>query len=318
MEDSGALEIQVLGVSREAEAVRELVGRATSGDDPVTVLGEPGTGKQLIAQLIHERSPRAKSPFLMIDCSLYYERELKRELFGYGGEGAGQRSARKGILEFASRGTCYLAHVEELSPSIQATILEFLQRGRFCRLGDNHEVVSGARLIVSSGKNLEGFVRAGLFHAKLFEELTRAYVRLVPLRERKEDIPCIVDALRASFSDKKEAGDVVAFSAEVMEALKSYPWPLNFDELKKEVGWLLERGGKTVSPEHLSMEISSYWLGQLGDPETRRVLEELDGYIREFRVMSRLNHELGDLAGALAYGNESSTRNCYWDLLEEL
>jgi DNA-binding NtrC family response regulator len=310
MPECKPLEEQFVGTSTESCEVRELVRTASTVADSVLLLGEPGTGKQLVAQLIHECSQRSQAPFLMIDCSLYYERELKRELFGYA-EDSGKRGSRKGILEFAAQGTCYLSHVEELSPAIQSSILEYLKTSRFSRLGDAGEMTSGARLVVSSDKNLEGFVRSGLFDRELYQELSRFSRSLLPLRGRNEDIPQIIEAMCESFAaggpEKRPT-----FAEEAIEALQAYPWPTNLDELKKEVTRLLEGDRVRITPENLSMEISSYWLGLQGDPEIRRVLEELDGYIREFRVMSRLNSEFSVVGSDLVV-NEVCARDCYWD-----
>jgi len=261
----------------------------------VTLFGEPGTGKQLVAKIIYETSSRQNEPFLMIDCSLYFERELKRELFGYRAAGEKGKS-RKGLFEFASKGTCYLSRIEELSPGIQSDLLTLLRAGRFCRLGDNRQVPSDVRLLVSSEKNLAGFVDAGLFNRELYGQLSRLSVHLPPLRERKEDIPALVELFTQTEGLQGIAQDCVIVP-EALEALGSYPWPSNADDLRKELERLSGCGLRQIGPEHLATEISNYWMGQRGDPEVRRVLEELDAYIREFRVMSRLASNFGEFLG---------------------
>jgi DNA-binding NtrC family response regulator len=293
------LPIEVIGVSAGATSLRRFVEDASSSTAPVALTGEPGSGKQLAARLIHERSQRGKAPFLMIDCSLYYERELKREIFGYSTSGSGAKS-RKGLFEFAHRGTCYLSRIEELSPAIQASLLEFLRTGKFPRLGDGKEVASGVRLIVSSEKNLSGFVDAGLFDAGLYRELSRLNFRLPPLRERREDIPGVVEYLRTAFSSERAAGPPKVFTSQAIEALEAFPWPNNFDDLEKEILRHFEARPTSVGLEQLSMEIVNYWLGQRGDPAVRKVLEELDGYIREFRVLSKLDLGYGELIQAVS------------------
>jgi len=285
---------EIVGISEQAKEQRLFVERAATGHDPVTLVGDPGTGKQLMAKLIHSRSPRCDAPFLMIDCSLYYERELSRELFGYH-SGNAKCKPRKGLFDFAGNGTCYLSRIEELTPTLQECLLRFLCTGRYSRLGDGKEISSGVRLVVSSDKNLQGFVEAGLFDATLYERLSPLMVRLVSLRERKEDIAALVEFVTNRFAAVDPRGERMVFSQEAMQALEAYPWPNNFDEILKEIQRLLECGFKFVRCENLAMEISSYWLGQHGDPLLRKVLEELDGYIKEFKVLSHIEAGLGEL-----------------------
>lgn len=283
---------EILGVSAAAALIRGFVDRAAREAGPVLLGGEPGTGKQLAARAIHEKSSR-RGAILMIDCALYYERELSRELFGYGGPSAVSK-VRKGVLEFADKGTCYLSHIEEVPLTIQERLLDFLTTGRFRRLGDGREIQSDTRLIVSSDKNLQGFVEAGLFHPGFFARLVEQWLLLPPLRERTEDIPLLAVALVAACVGERSTAPAARFSPESLEALKCYPWPMNLDEFTKEISRLVETGLQEIHTDHLGMEISSYWLGQRGDPETRKVLEELDGYIREFRILSRIGCEFGD------------------------
>ncbi len=284
---------EILGVSSAAACIREFVENAARNDAPVLLVGEPGTGKQLAAQAIHEKSPHRQGPILMIDCALYYERELHRELFGYGGVGAASKT-RRGILEFADRGSCYLSHVEEVSPALQARLLDFVRARRFERPGDGREILSDVRLIVSSDKNLVGFVQAGLFDQSLFEQLSGQSLYFLPLRERSEDVPLLAEALMTACVGERRRSAPARFSSESLAALKCYPWPMNLDELVKEVSRLTDTGLCEIRTDHLAMEIATYWLGQRGDPATRKVLEELDGYIREFRILSRIGCEFGD------------------------
>ena len=312
---SEKLPAEILGVSAAAADIRDFVEEAAKSVVPVLLGGEPGTGKQLAAQSVHEKSSRRKGPILMIDCALYYERELNRELFGYGGPGTVCKE-RKGILEFSNRGTCYFSHIEEVTPALQDRLLRFLTAGCFRRLGDGKEIRSDARLIVSSDKNLEGFVHAGLFNEDFFAAIAGQYLFFPPLRERKEDIPLMAEALTASYAGELSTKPPAVFSPESFEALQCYPWPLNVDELIKEISRLLESGLREIHTDHLAMEISSYWLGQRGDPETRKVLEELDAYIREFRILSRIGCEFGDptvVGSAWKEGSMEPER----DLLEE-
>ena len=284
----------ILGTSLHTCAIRNFALEVARTADPVLLFGETGVGKELLARKIHFESDRREHPFLMIDCSLYYERELMREVYGHSGIGATAKS-RKGILEFASRGTCYFSHIEELSPNLQESLLQFLRYRKFRRLGDGRETTSQVRLVVSTDKNLEGFVEGGLFDRGLYCELSKNAQTIAPLRERTEDIVAMALLLAEAICVEKRLGQVQKFSEECLEALKCFPWPHNFDDLSKELQRILESGVDKISPENLSFEISSYWLGQRGDPQIRKVIDELDGLIREFKVLSRLDAEFGDI-----------------------
>ena len=309
MSELEELTADILGVSARAFEIRAMIEEARRSKEPVSLIGEKGTGKQLVARCIHERSPRRVAPFLMIDCSLYYERELQRELFGAPGGSSGKPD-RKGLLEFADGGSCYLTHIEELTPPLQYALRDYLAEGRFRRFGDGAPIRSEARVITASDRNLDGFVSGGLFDGELHGLLAAHRFEMPPLRERQDDIPHIVEALTREYAGRRGALPATAFSPQAMEALQAYPWPDNLDELKQEVIRLLERGGESVGPESLRMEIANYWFGQKGDPEIRRAIEEIDGHIREFRVMGRLNREFGPITESV-FGEESASRDCY-------
>lgn len=297
MADSGPGEI--VGVSDCAERLRGFVREAARDADPVTLVGEHGTGKELAARLIHEGSSRRKGPFLMIDCSLYYERELKRELFG-SQNGSDDAKGKKGLLEFSAKGTCYLSRIEELTPGLQAGLLRFLASGRFRRLGDGKEVSSNVRVVVSSDRNLRSLVEAGLFDATLYERLSAHAFQLSPLRERAVDIPVLVDWAIRKTAARRGRSRPLAVRPDAMEALQAYPWPRNFDEILAELERLLRARSTEVGTEQLSPEISGYWLGRRCDPRLRRALEELDACIAEFKVLSKLEADLGEDATAIA------------------
>lgn len=285
---------EVIGTSAHSAAIRRFVREMASSHAPCLLVGEPGVGKELLARKMHMDSGRSSQPFLMVDCSLYYERELKRELLGYRGIGKAAKS-RRGLLEFASLGSCYLSRIEELSSKLQQDLLDFIKTGRFRRLGDGREIASGVRLIVSSEKDIAGFVAGGLFNESLFEELSRRMFTVLPLRERAEDVVEVVRFLTETFRSEHGLLEMPVFSREALDALTCFPWPKNHDGLRDEVLRVLRSGIRRITPEQLSLEISSYWVGRRGDPEIRKALEELDGYMREFKILSRLDAELGDV-----------------------
>lgn len=286
---------EVAGQGDQTSRLAMFVEQAARNTAPIVLTGEVGTGKEHSARSIHAASSRRAAPFLMVDCALYYERELKRELFGYVAGGSAGKS-RRGLLEFATKGTCYLSHVEELTASIQRDLREFLKTGRFVRLGDGKKVGSGARVIISSEKNLQGFVAAGLFDSDLFELVSCLAFHLAPLRERSAEIPALVAQLVGGRTQSQRPGGLsgIQIEPEAVEALKAYPWPDNIDGLERELTRLIEKGHRSVLLESLSSDVASFWRGQSGDPEVRAVIEELESYIREFKVLCRIHREVGE------------------------
>ena len=270
----------------------EFVRRCSASSDPALISGETGTGKEAAARSIHLSSNRKNHPFLVVDCSLYYERELERELFG--DEMGGDASVRKGILEFSTKGTCYLANIEELSPSIQERLYNYLATGYLQRVGSDRPVSSRVRIIVSSDKDLRGFAEGGLFSAELFGCLEGLQLKTIPLRRHPEDIrPFTRHLLKLYSLEHSGTGARADFDIDSWEALESYPWPGNYDELKRELLRLFRSGASLITPEILSPEISHYWMGRRGEPEIRKVVEEIEEYIQEFKLMVRLDGEYG-------------------------
>jgi DNA-binding NtrC family response regulator len=286
------LEGQIVGTSIHTCSIRHFIAEASRTDEPILLFGEPGVGKEIVARTIHQSSKRVEQPFLLIDCSLYYERELRREIFGYRGSG-NDAKGRKGILEFASSGTCYLSRIEELSPGLQESLYEFITTRRFRRLGDGGEIRSDVRIMAATEKNLSGFVEGGLFSRELYVALSTKNLRISPLRDRAEDVAPLAETFSESRSEPVKRR--CTFTSEAIDALKCFPWPRNIDDLRREMQRVLDLGVELVRVQDLSFEIAGFWLGQCGDPEVRRVVEELEGYIREFRILSTLDSECGDM-----------------------
>ncbi len=288
---------EIVGESEFAKNLEQYVKTAARSTAPILLLGEAGTGKELVSRAIHFASARRNSPFLMIDCSLFYESELERELFGYRpGPGEPEEAARKGLLEFAPRGSFYAANVEELSPSIQCRILNFLDTGYLQPVGSDQFTPSRMRLIFSSEKNLHGFSEGGLFSKELYRRFSALEMCLPPLRQRPQDIVPLVKHFLHRFA--LECGGCPGgceISGEALEALCHYHWPGNVDELKGEISRILSLGHRQIVPQVLTNSIVYNWRARQGDPAVVQVMEELEEYIREFRVMSRLDAEYGDV-----------------------
>lgn len=284
---------EFVGAGESFASLCKFIDHAVSGTEPVMLLGEPGTGKEVAARMIHFSSRRKNHPFLSVDPSLYYEQELERELFGHV-EHEPVRTIRRGILEFSSRGTCYIANVEELSLAVQERLLSLVSTGEFSRVGCTESVNSNARLIVSSGKNLRGLAEGGLFSRKLFDQFGSLIREIPPLRSRCEDVLPFVNRTAKCYS--VETGtECIGFTEDAISALGAYPWPGNYDELKAELLSIFKSGIRTVTGDCLSPEIIHYWIGREGAPLVRKVIEELEMYLQEFRIMMRLDAEYGEV-----------------------
>jgi DNA-binding NtrC family response regulator len=286
---------ELVGEGERFERLKSFIREAGASRAAVLLLGEPGTGKEATARAIHFGSKRRNQPFVTIDPSLYYEQELERELFGCA-EPATDAVGRRGLLEFSSRGTCYIANAEELTLGMQRRLARFLETGTFERVGSRAVATSRARLVLASGKDLRALAQGGLFSEELLGRSSGHVLEIQPLRERPEDIVPFMTRLAQAFGvERLDGPDHIRFTSDAIEALRTYPWPGNFDELKAELLNVFRAGVRRVTRECLSPEVVHYGTGRRGAPEVRKVIEELEHLIEEFRIMVRLDAEYGDV-----------------------
>ena len=243
----------ILGQDPKVEEVRAFVRRMADIPRPtVLLLGESGTGKNLVARAIHYSSPHSGGRFVEINCSALPAHLLEAELFGYKkGAFTDAREAKRGLIEVADGGTLFLDEIAELSPELQAKLLNFLESRRFRRLGGTDEIEVGLRLITATNRNLEDHVQAGRFRADLYYRITVAALTLPPLREIKSDIPLLADHFRETFA-REFRKRVESIDAAALEALQRWHWPGNVRELRN----VIERGmifsdGTTLKRAHL-------------------------------------------------------------------
>ena len=247
----------LVGRSEAIRAVLEVVGRVAPTDASVLVAGESGTGKGLLARAIHQGSPRASAPFLVVNCSAFQDQLLESELFGHEkGAFTGATVVKPGLFEVADRGTLFLDEVGEMSPSMQAKLLQVLDSGELRRVGGTRAHRVDVRIIAATNKDLAHEVRAGRFREDLFHRLNVISVTLPPLRERKEDVPLLIEhfmrQLRLTGRKPK------TLSTEALQALCAYSWPGNVRELANtlERVMILTRG-EIIGPEDLPPNVRS-------------------------------------------------------------
>ena len=249
----------LIGKSPAMQEVFHQIEQVAISRGTVLILGESGTGKELVAKAIHYNSPRRNCPFVVIDCTAIPETLQESELFGHAkGAFTGAVGTKRGLLEEADGGTLFLDEVGELRPPTQAALLRVLQDGTFRRVGDTRTLQVDVRVIAATNKDLAQAVQAGQFREDLYYRLKVVPIQLPPLRERREDIPLLVDHLLQSAKGGlgQGHGEVRRITPEALELLLRYPWPGNVRELENTIERaLLFCDGEAISSAHMSPEI---------------------------------------------------------------
>ncbi|MBN1208800.1 MAG: sigma-54-dependent Fis family transcriptional regulator, partial [Myxococcaceae bacterium] len=199
----------------------------------VLITGETGTGKEMVARALHRRSPRASGPFIPVDCGAIAESLMESELFGHArGAFTGAVGARRGLFEEASGGTLFLDEIGDVGAKVQSQLLRVLQEGEIRRLGESVPVKVDVRVVAATNKELKARVAEGLFREDLLYRLDVVHLRLPPLRERREDIPALVE----HFAGLHARGGVrPVVTPEAMARLAAYDWPGNVRQLENVV-----------------------------------------------------------------------------------
>jgi len=221
--------------SQAMQEVLELAGRVAPLDTTVLVYGESGTGKEFIVRLIHDQSPRAAAPFVSINCAALTETLLESELFGHvRGAFTGAVRDKAGLFEVAGNGTIFLDEIGEVAPPVQAKLLRALQEREIRRVGGERHIKINARVVAATNRDLRAAVDAGTFREDLYFRLGAFVITVPPLRDRREDIPPLVQSflVRAAARMKK---DVRTVSADAMSALMNHRWPGNVRELEHAI-----------------------------------------------------------------------------------
>jgi two-component system response regulator AtoC len=218
----------------------------------VLITGESGVGKEVVARLIHQNSPRKDGPLVTVNCAAVPETLIESELFGHEkGSFTGAINQRIGRFEQAIGGTLLLDEIGELPQNVQVKLLRVLQEGTFNRIGSNHDIKTDARILAASNRNIESEVRAGRFREDLFYRLNVFELYVPPLRERPEDILPL-----ARFFMKQHGNNSARLTPAVTAVLAAWPWPGNVRELQNamERAALLSQGG-VILPEHLPRKL---------------------------------------------------------------
>ncbi|BBO80529.1 acetoacetate metabolism regulatory protein AtoC [Desulfosarcina ovata subsp. sediminis] len=295
----------LVGESEAMQSVFEKIELLAEADDcNVLILGESGTGKDLVASAIHYKSRRSKSPFVEINCTAFPESLLESELFGYEKGAFTDAKARKvGLLELGEGGSIFLDEIGEMALASQAKLLMFLEKKKFKRLGSGKDLEVDARIIAATNRDLEKAMRDRRFRQDLYYRLNVASLHLPPLRQRKSDIPLLVDYFLKSFCEEmgKEA---MTPSAQVMDLFFSYPWYGNVRELRN----VIERAvifsrGHVIEIDHLPHEMR----GSAGKTirDFFKATDQIDSLPID-EVLAEVEKELIENALKASGGNKSS------------
>jgi DNA-binding NtrC family response regulator len=244
---------EIIGRSKEIKEVMSLINKAAETDANVLIFGETGTGKELVAKMIHFKSKRNSGPYVPINCSALPETLIESEFFGYAkGAFTGAFQDKPGKLEMAHGGTLFLDEIGDMPLSMQAKFLRVIEEKRIQRLGDSTWRETDFRLISATNKSLEKLIKEGKFRDDLYYRIKVIEIKIPPLRERREDIPLLIDY----YIQKKKAEfgiSYVEISPEAYSLLLSYDYPGNVRELQNIIESALLISGGKIQKSHLSL-----------------------------------------------------------------
>jgi transcriptional regulator with PAS, ATPase and Fis domain len=264
-QNNGDAQNDMVVLSPEMQQIYQLAERVAHVDSTILIMGESGVGKGMIAQKVHRSSHRHDKNFVHINCGALPETLIESELFGYEkGAFTGANAAKKGVLEIADGGTVFLDEIGEVPLNVQVKLLQFLQDNTFRRLGGNHLITVNTRIIAATNQDLRKLITEGRFREDLFYRLHVIPISVPPLRQRKEEIPALIQHFVARFT--KKYGFTKHFHEDTIELLSEYDWPGNVRELENMIERLIVTSeGSEVLPRHLPVSIAkdkeSYFTG---------------------------------------------------------
>lgn len=273
---------QIIYKSAQMVELINMASRVAASRASVLIQGESGTGKELLARLIHQLSPRAQKPIIVVNCGALQENLLESELFGHEkGAYTGASSRRIGRFEEADGGTLFLDEIGELSPAIQVKLLRFLQEREISRLGSNVNISVDVRIISATNRDLDNQVKEGVFREDLFYRLKVVTMSLPPLRDRKEDLPALIDHFMDKFA-RENAKDIKGITAEARDLLLKYDYPGNVRELVN----IMERAVVIARDDYITVNDIPFKNDDFEDPSKskssgslRESIEELEKHL---------------------------------------
>ena len=296
---------RIIGESEAMERIFKLVGKVARTDSTVHIFGESSTGKELVARSIHDNSPRKDGPFIKVNCSALAETLLESELFGHEkGSFTGAHKRKLGRFELADSGTLFLDEIGDISQPTQLKLLRVLQERQLERVGGEETITVDVRVVTATNKDLKKEVEEGRFREDLFYRLHIIPVELPPLRDRKSDIPLIVEHFVDKLA-KRTRSDVTGVAADAMAALRVYNWPGNVRELENVIEHaMVFAEGSLIRLGDLPPVVSGVQPGDAlqlpdGDRSLPEILEELERQLilRAFKKAEGVKTETARLLG---------------------
>lgn len=263
--------------------VRQRLESVAGTNVPVLINGESGTGKGVLAKVLHEASPWGRGPFVKVSCPAIPASLMESELFGYEkGAFTGAYGSKPGRVELARRGTLFLDEIGELDPGIQAKLLQLLQEGQFCRIGAQEDKRVEARVVCATNRDLRREIDEGSFRADLFYRINVLSLSLPPLRERVEDIPDLAEYFVKTYSRAFDRSEP-ALSKQSLYLMQSHSWPGNIRQLENLIKRLVILGSEEVLIKELLNPPEESILPEIPDSDsiglkeiTRRVVQEVE------------------------------------------
>ncbi|MCP5461582.1 MAG: sigma-54-dependent Fis family transcriptional regulator [bacterium] len=299
---------KIIGKSKKMQDVLSLISTVSLSDASILITGESGTGKEIAAGAIHELSPRSSRAFIKMNCAVFTPSLLEDELFGHEkGAFTGAVNRKAGRFELANGGSIFLDDIDDMDLNTQVKLLRVLQEREFERVGGTNTIKVDVRIIASSKTDLRTLVEKGAFREDLFYRLNVVSVKLPPLRERKEDIPLLIDHFVQMYAKNKR----VVFDNNALDTLIEYEWPGNIRELENTIEGVLAVAGvaDVLSPALLPDAICHAHGGKpVAEPHET---EELSEYVRECervhicRILNNVNGSKTEAARILGISRKS-------------
>jgi DNA-binding NtrC family response regulator len=291
------------------------VERVAASETRVCILGETGTGKELIARALHERSPRRDGPFITLNCAAVPAELIESELFGHEkGSFTGAASRHIGKFEQAQNGTLFLDEIGDMPVMMQAKLLRVLEESQVERIGGDRTIPVNVRVLVATHRNLEELVRSNAFRQDLYHRIFVFPLRLPPLRERTEDIPVLVEHFSRQLSDQN-GWKPKPFSTPAIAELRQYAWPGNVRELRNVVERLLLLAGDEVQVADVRLALpqsAAAMTGVTGSTTTGTLTERVENFEREVLLgeLKRQNQHMTETARALGLERSHLYKKC--------